>query len=148
MELVQMVTATEVAENLENASPSRMKNCSKSWAQGWAKNEKLVVELAKGNDFKTTQNQINKGEIMPGFNRKGPEGKGSMTGRRMGMCNPENKDLRNRFNAVVSTEAKPEESTGNENNVAEAAKPFGRGMGFGRMQKHYGRGFGRGRNNR
>ena len=28
---------------------------------------------------------------MPGLNRKGPSGKGAMTGRRMGHCNPENK---------------------------------------------------------
>jgi hypothetical protein len=28
---------------------------------------------------------------MPGLNRKGPSGEGSMTGRRMGRCNPANK---------------------------------------------------------
>jgi len=28
---------------------------------------------------------------MPGLNRKGPDGEGPMTGRRMGHCNPENK---------------------------------------------------------
>ena len=28
---------------------------------------------------------------MPGLNRKGPNGKGAMTGKRMGRCNPDNK---------------------------------------------------------
>jgi len=28
---------------------------------------------------------------MPGLNRQGPNGEGSMTGRRMGRCNPDNK---------------------------------------------------------
>lgn len=27
---------------------------------------------------------------MPGFDRTGPEGKGSQTGRKLGKCNPEN----------------------------------------------------------
>jgi hypothetical protein len=106
-----------------------------------------VVALGRGNDFETTQNQIKTGGIMSGFNRKGPEGKGSMTGRGMGMCNPENRELRNRFNAAANTEAKPENTLGSENNIAETNWPFGRGMGFGRMQKQFGRGFGHGRNN-
>jgi len=29
---------------------------------------------------------------MPNFNRKGPHGSGQLTGRKMGKCNPENKD--------------------------------------------------------
>lgn len=34
---------------------------------------------------------------MPGLNRKGPEGQGSQTGRKMGKCNPNNNmdDLNN-----------------------------------------------------
>lgn len=32
---------------------------------------------------------------MPGFNRKGPNGEGPMTGRKMGQCNPENKEKEN-----------------------------------------------------
>ena len=28
---------------------------------------------------------------MPGLNRRGPNGEGPMTGRRMGRCNPDNK---------------------------------------------------------
>jgi len=28
---------------------------------------------------------------MPGLNRKGPNGEGTLTGRRMGRCNPDNK---------------------------------------------------------
>jgi len=28
---------------------------------------------------------------MPGLNRKGPSGEGPMTGKKMGLCNPENK---------------------------------------------------------
>lgn len=30
---------------------------------------------------------------MPGLNRRGPNGDGSMTGRKMGRCNPDNKGL-------------------------------------------------------
>ncbi len=29
---------------------------------------------------------------MPGFDRTGPEGKGSQTGRKRGKCNPENRN--------------------------------------------------------
>jgi hypothetical protein len=29
---------------------------------------------------------------MPGFNRKGPQGQGPLTGRGMGKCNPGNRD--------------------------------------------------------
>ncbi|PZX20028.1 hypothetical protein LX69_00479 [Breznakibacter xylanolyticus] len=32
---------------------------------------------------------------MPGLNRRGPQGEGAMTGRRMGRCNPDNKGLSN-----------------------------------------------------
>jgi len=34
---------------------------------------------------------LKKEVIMPGFDRRGPNGEGSMTGRKMGRCNPENR---------------------------------------------------------
>jgi hypothetical protein len=55
MEQVQMAKATKVAENLENVYPNRMKKCSKGWAPGWAKSERLVVALAKENEFQTSK---------------------------------------------------------------------------------------------
>lgn len=57
---------------------------------------------------------------MPGFDRTGPEGKGSQTGRGMGKCNP-------------------------ENNSSEGIQ-FGRGLGRG-FGRNSGGGQGRGRGN-
>jgi hypothetical protein len=60
-------------------------------------------------------NNIKKEVKMPGFNKKGPEGLGPLTGRRMGQC------------------------AGNENESAG----FGYGRGFGRGRRRgFGRGFG------
>jgi hypothetical protein len=74
---------------------------------------------------------------MPGFNRKGPQGEGPMTGRRMGRCNPNNKGktddeiLQNRNSSVV-----PEQGIGR-------GLGFGCGLGIGRGQGGPGRGLGR-----
>jgi len=74
---------------------------------------------------------------MPGFNRKGPQGEGPMTGRRMGRCNPNNKGktddeiLQNRDSSVV-----PEQGIGR-------GLGFGCGLGIGRGQGGPGRGLGR-----
>jgi hypothetical protein len=74
---------------------------------------------------------------MPGFNRKGPQGEGLMTGRRMGRCNPNNKGktddeiLQNRDSSVV-----PEQGIGR-------GLGFGCGLGIGRGQGGPGRGLGR-----
>jgi len=68
---------------------------------------------------------------MPGFDRTGPEGKGSRTGRGLGKC----KD--------------PENLTGQEGDINEDSRGRGRGFGFfgfGRASgRGPGRGFGRGR---
>ncbi|MBA7552564.1 hypothetical protein ES705_45132 [subsurface metagenome] len=59
---------------------------------------------------------------MPGFDRTGPEGKGSRTGRAMGKCKPTNQNA--------------------NTDVSEESFPGGRGRGTGRG---IGRGFGKGR---
>lgn len=54
---------------------------------------------------------------MPGFDRKGPEGEGPMTGRKQGRCNERDEEQR----------------------------PEGRGLGLGRGRRNRGRGKGQGR---
>lgn len=62
---------------------------------------------------------------MPGFNRQGPpNGQGNQSGRRLGKCNPANKNAENQENDEVFG--------------------YGQGRGFGRGQ---GNGMGRGRGN-
>ncbi len=74
---------------------------------------------------------------MPGLNRRGPQGEGPMTGRRMGRCNPENKGktddeiLQNRDSSIT-----PAQGTGR-------GLGLGRGFGIGRGQGGPGRGLGR-----
>jgi hypothetical protein len=68
---------------------------------------------------------------MPGLNRKGPNGDGAMTGRRMGRCNPENKGktdaeiLQNRNNSDQSQEKQFGQRRGRGNGG-------GKGLGLGR----------------
>lgn len=66
------------------------------------------------------------GDPMPGFNRRGPEGMGPMTGGGRGLCNPANRILSNQ----------EESFTGNAGR--------GRGRGAGRKKSDMGRraGFG------
>ena len=58
---------------------------------------------------------------MPGFDRTGPEGKGSRTGRELGKCNPKTKE--------------------SDKQIDVEDYPKGRGLGLGRRR---GRRFGRG----
>ncbi len=69
---------------------------------------------------------------MPGLNRKGPDGNGAMTGRKMGQCNPTNKGK-------------------SESEILENRKVlvqdqtfwgFGKGRGQGQGRRRGGRGFG------
>lgn len=62
---------------------------------------------------------------MPGLNRRGPNGDGAMTGRKMGRCNPDNK-------------GKPDDEI-IQNRISSPSGNQERGYGQGR-----GRGFGRG----
>lgn len=73
---------------------------------------------------------------MPGFDKTGPQGQGSMTGRRMGRCSGRIKDT-----------DKPENLTpGEENTDSQESQP-GRGLGrgyIGGAGRGRGRGQGRG----
>jgi hypothetical protein len=69
---------------------------------------------------------------MPGLNRKGPNGEGAMTGRRMGRCNPENRDKT------------VEEIALNREVATEKGRGFGMGLGH-RHGAGQGRGLGQGR---
>ena len=66
---------------------------------------------------------------MPGLNRKGPQGEGPMTGRKMGRCNPDNKGKTD------------EEISQNRVSALEPGLGTGRGLGRGRG---FGKGFGKG----
>jgi hypothetical protein len=68
---------------------------------------------------------------MPGLNRKGPNGEGAMTGRRMGRCNPENKGKN------VEEIAQNREITSNKGHG------FGQGLGL-RHGQGQGKGMGKG----
>jgi len=70
----------------------------------------------------------NKEAIMPGLNRKGPNGEGAMTGRRMGRCNPMNKG---KTDDEILQNRTPSESLG---------QGIGQGMGRG-----FGQGLGKGK---
>lgn len=65
---------------------------------------------------------------MPGFNGRGPYNEGSMTGRKMGRCNPENRN-------------KP---VGSGNETQENSYSFGRKSGMGRG-RCFGKGLGMGK---
>lgn len=72
---------------------------------------------------------------MPGLNRKGPEGKGSMTGRGLGKCNPQNE------NDQIEPNTENDEARGSARGLGR-----GRGRGFRRgfgNQGGGGRGMGR-----
>ena len=57
---------------------------------------------------------------MPGFDQTGPEGQGSMTGRRMGRCTDYGRNLKRKEN----------DSSGEQNEKTTGNFP-GRGFGFG-----------------
>jgi len=67
---------------------------------------------------------------MPNLNRKGPEGAGAMTGRKLGKCSPDNKGKTD------------EEILKERASSTTPVQGIGRGLGFG---FGFGRGRGRGR---
>ncbi|MFC2138582.1 DUF5320 domain-containing protein [Bacteroidota bacterium] len=71
---------------------------------------------------------------MPGFDRTGPEGQGSRTGRAMGKCNPENRKNKN-----VSED---EDFVPGRGLRLGLGRRFGRGSGKG-VGRGMGRGYGR-----
>ena len=73
---------------------------------------------------------------MPGLNRKGPNGEGPMTGRRMGRCNPDNKG---KTDDEIIQDRMSSSSANQEMGYGQ-----GRGRGFGRGFGARG-GLGRGR---
>ena len=64
---------------------------------------------------------------MPGLNRRGPNGEGPMTGRRMGRCNPDNKGKTD------------DEILQNRASESQVNSPFGRGHcgGRGRVLRRF-----------
>lgn len=70
---------------------------------------------------------------MPGFDQTGPEGQGSMTGRRMGRCTNYSMNVK-----------KTENASSNEQNDNSPENLSGRGFGFGLRRVGLGRGRGRG----
>lgn len=68
---------------------------------------------------------------MPGLNRRGPNGDGAMTGRRMGRCNPDNKGKTD------------DEILQNRTRESQTNPQLGRRQSFGQGQGQ-GRGWGRG----
>jgi hypothetical protein len=74
---------------------------------------------------------------MPGFNRTGPEGKGSITGRGMGRCTNYGRSLK-----------RTADNSSDEQNETVQENLKGRGFGFGRAGSGRGRARGMGRQNR
>jgi hypothetical protein len=71
---------------------------------------------------------------MPGLNRRGPNGEGPMTGRKMGRCNPDNK-------RKTDDEILQSRNGTNQRQGYFFGRELGRGKGQG-----FGKGLGRGRN--
>jgi len=70
---------------------------------------------------------------MPGFDQTGPNGQGSMTGRKMGKC----------ANLRVKQKEKPKDTERDPNGTTEATEDF-QGRGYGNGQGRRRKGFGRG----
>ena len=67
---------------------------------------------------------------MPGFDRTGPEGQGSQTGRKMGKCNPNNQDTNEHLDVKET--------------LSGLGRRFGHGMGKGLgLGRGAGKGLGR-----
>lgn len=77
---------------------------------------------------------------MPGFNRRGPENEGPMTGRKAGLCNPDS-PLRKQGETDELTE---ERALGRGLGLGRRGRGRGAGQGLGRGQAPR-RGMGRGR---
>lgn len=74
---------------------------------------------------------------VPGFDRTGPAGRGAMTGRGLGYCNP-----RRASQATEETSSEPAEI---QSDVAAPDRGIVYGLGRGGLPRGGGRGFGRGR---
>ena len=99
------------------------------------KARELKEEKLKKSKILTIKQEVN----MPGFDKTGPMGQGSLTGRRMGKCT--------NFGAGKSQQAANtvENSTEKKNNDVENIEY---GLGRGRGRRCWGRGNGMGRMNR
>jgi hypothetical protein len=82
---------------------------------------------------------------MPALNRKGPNGNVAMSGRGMGLCNPENKGKTAEQVLQERLEAKTNSEITERGNARGVGKGQGRGFGGG---KGCGLGNGRGKGNR
>jgi hypothetical protein len=71
---------------------------------------------------------------MPGQNRRGPDGQGPMTGRKMGRCNPENTGKADDETLLGRNETNPGKGNSFSRGLARgrnwsSGKGLGRGMG-------------------
>jgi len=66
---------------------------------------------------------------MPGLNRKGPNGEGTMTGRRLGRCNPDNKGKTEEEILQSRNSSTPTEQV--EGRGQGRGHGFGKGLGLG-----------------
>jgi len=78
-------------------------------------------------------------KYVPGFDRTGPAGRGPMTGRALGYCNPR------RTSTSQSTEDTSSEPAQIQSDVAAPDQGIVYGLGRGGLPRGGGRGFGRGR---
>ena len=71
---------------------------------------------------------------MPGYDKTGPEGKGRMTGRRMGRCTGYGKNLKRKEDASSDEQsaASQENSAGRGSGLRRAGTGRGRGRRMGR----------------
>ncbi len=84
---------------------------------------------------------------MPGLNRRGPMGKGPMTGRRMGRCIPENKGKTDEEILQDRDSAFQQEQVADRGLGLGRGRGLGRGLGFGGgrgLRRGLGFGYGRG----
>ena len=75
---------------------------------------------------------------MPGLDRRGPEGRGSMSGRGLGRCNPN-------FNDTLNNEVKKvEDSNENTENLSQINRGYNVNSQMGLYPRGFARGMGRG----
>jgi hypothetical protein len=65
---------------------------------------------------------------MPGLNRRGPNGAGPMTGRKMGRCNPDNKGKTD--DEIIQSSSTSSQS--NQRMGRGRGRGMGKGLGLGR----------------
>ncbi len=71
---------------------------------------------------------------MPGLNRKGPQGKGPGTGRKMGRCNPDNKG---KTDEEILQKRSSHQTGKNQASGSGRGGRSGKGMGMGRRRGSY-----------